>query len=319
VWERFIDLYFSFGLVYDIPDGEDYEMRKKITRFLIRTVIVRLTHMFGEIWGFKVGGMPSGIYNTSHGDSWIMCLWFFLFGVFQIANAPEGDKEMLEKALLSLIAIIVYGDDHVYNMTDDPRIQQYFSGTIFVHFMAEYFGVKIRGLRNGITFLSTHSGGTIIHRGMTFCRQQAVLNPHVGKKQPRYLPFRENFEFWVRAGWGRDVRVRGPVELMLSCIGHAYGTFASNRMAYDGLFCLYETALRFSYMPSEERFMLEEGLQSMTSTDYQEMRRRGISPTEILNGFPSWETLIVKNEFDEAYHVCDQERIPFELTQVQFV
>jgi len=29
VWERFIDLYFSFGLVYDIPDGEDYEMRKK--------------------------------------------------------------------------------------------------------------------------------------------------------------------------------------------------------------------------------------------------------------------------------------------------
>jgi len=29
VWERFIDLYFSFGLVYDDPNGQDFEMRKK--------------------------------------------------------------------------------------------------------------------------------------------------------------------------------------------------------------------------------------------------------------------------------------------------
>jgi len=268
--------------------------------------------MFGQVWGFKIGGMPSGIYNTSHGDSWIMCLWFFLFGVFQIANAPPCDKEKLEHALLWLIAIIVYGDDHVYNMTDDPVIQSYFGGTVFVHFMWEHFGVKIRGLRNGIPFLSSHSGGNLVRSGMTFCRQQAVLNPHTGPGQPRYLPFRENFEFWVRAGWGRDVRVRGPIELMLSCIGHAYGTYASNRVAYDGLYFLYTTALEFSADPTAEKFQLQEAMKDLSSSDYQEFRRRGVSPEEILNGFPSWELLIKKNIYNEQYHKCDDERIPYQ-------
>jgi len=314
VWERFIDLYFSFGLVYDLPEGPDYQARKRITRMLIRILLTRLTHMFGKIWGFKIGGMPSGIYNTSHGDSWIMCLWFFLFGVFQIANAPKEDKEMLEQALLWMIAIIVYGDDHVYNMTADPKVQKYFGGKIFVHFMNQHFGVKIRGLRDGISFLSTQKGGLLCHKGMTFCRQQAIMNEHrdVSPKQPRYLPFRENFEFWVRTGWGRDVRVRTPIELMLSCIGHAYGTFASNRIAYDGLFFLYETALAHSYDPKKEKFLLQEGLKGFGSADFQEFRRRGVDPSEIINGFPSWETLIKKNEYDEQYHVCDQERVPFD-------
>jgi len=276
--------------------------------------------MFGPVWGFKIGGMPSGIYNTSHGDSWIMCLWFFLFGIFQIANAPVEHKEKLEKALLFLIAIIVYGDDHVYNKTDDPIISQYFGGAVFVHFMWEHFRVKIRGLKDGVSFLSAHSGGILTRMGMTFCRQQAVLNPHMayGEGQPRYLPFRESFEFWVRAGWGRDVRKRGPVELMLSCIGHAYGTYASNRMAYDGLFFLYETALEFSYDPKNEKIMLEKALGECESADFQEFRRRGISPREILNGFPTWETLVKKNKVDLAYHVCDEERIPFEYTQYFF-
>jgi len=313
VWERFIDLYFSFGLVYDIPTGPDYEMRKKITRFLIRTIVVRLTHMFGKIWGFKTGGMPSGIYNTSHGDSWIMCLWFFLFGVFQIMNAPDSHKEQLEDAMMWLVALIVYGDDHVYNMTNDPLVQKYLGGTVFVHFMWEHFGVRIRGLRNGISFLSSQKGGYLVHKGMTFCRQQAILNPYVAlDRQPRYLPFREAFEFWVRVGWGRDVRSRGPIEIMLSCIGHAYGTYASNRIAYDGLFFLYQVALEYSVNPMNERLMLEEGLEEMTGGDWQEFRRRGVSVTEILNGFPKWETLIKKNEYDPSYHKCDDERIPIQ-------
>jgi len=309
VWERFIDLYFSFGMVYDVPVGIDFQMRSRLTKLLIRTIVVRLTHMFGSVWGFKIGGMPSGIYNTSHGDSWIMLLWFFLFGVFQIMNAPDSDKEMLEMALLNLIMIIVYGDDHVYNKTTDPKVQQYFGGQIFVNFMKNHFGVVIRGLRDGISFLSSEKGGYLVHKGMTFCRQQAVLNQYHGFGQPRYLPFRECFEFWVRAGWGRDVRVRGPIELMLSCIGHAYGTFASNRMAYDGLYYLYETALEFSVDPMSERLQLRKGIAALESNDYQEMRRRGIAPEDLLNGFPSWNTLVQKNVFDEHYHDCSQERI----------
>jgi len=105
---------------------------------------------------------------------------------------------------------------------------------------------------------------------------------------------------------------------MLSCIGHAYGTYASNRVAYDGLYFLYETALNFSYDPTQERFLIEEAMRDMSSSDFQEFRRRGVDPAEILNGFPTWETLIKKNKMDEQYHVCDQERIPFEYTQYSY-
>jgi len=77
VMAQFVEMYFSMGMIYDSPLNPDYEARVEITKFLIRNIICRLTHLFGPIWGIQRGGVPSGCQNTSHLDSWVMALWFF--------------------------------------------------------------------------------------------------------------------------------------------------------------------------------------------------------------------------------------------------
>jgi len=76
---KFMELYFSFGLVYDDVNAPYYEVRKQITTFLISSIIHRVTHLFGSVWGIQTGGVPSGCLNTSHMDSWVMALWFFFY------------------------------------------------------------------------------------------------------------------------------------------------------------------------------------------------------------------------------------------------
>jgi len=258
--------------------------------------------MLGELWAMQKGGVPSGCFNTSHMDSWIMALYFFLFAYYQIDKAPDEFCDELEDALVRLIFLVVYGDDHAWNKSDVDLVAFYFSGVAFQKFMKECFDVDIRELKDGIPFLSTVSGyGTIITLGLTFLKYQFILNPHVGPRQPRYLPFRETWEFVIRALIGTKGELRGPMDVLLSSIGHAYGTYASNRNAYESLKAIYEASIQCVGPNYKEK--MREYLEIMPEDDVRQMRRKGVTIRELLSGFPSWETLIKKNEVDLPYHV----------------
>jgi len=311
VMEEFIDLYFSHGLVYDKPGTPEYTVRLRITKFLIRSVLCRLTHLFGSVWGIQTGGVPSGILNTSHLDSWVMALWFFMFGVYQVKIAPDCDKEMLEEALVDMVALIVYGDDHLWNKTSDPKIAPYFSGYAFARFMKRYFDVEVRGIKDGITFLSDTVMGMLSRIGATFLRHQFVLNawrdsddnpvPSMRRTgQCRYLPFRESREYFARCAWGKENRVRTELDIILSCIGHAYGTYNSNHYAWYGLKMIYSEAVKSLGLPEAET--LRQVIGHATDDDFKEMRRKGVTREEILQGFPTEETLREKNIYDASYH-----------------
>jgi len=306
VAEEFVDLYYSHGMAYDVPGTPNYAVRLRITKFLIRAIICRLTHLFGTVWGIQTGGVPSGVLNTSHMDSWVMALWFFLFGVYTIKTAPPEHQEKLELALVDLIALIVYGDDHVWNKTDDPLVSSYFSGHAFAKFMSTFFGVEIRGIKDGVTFLTDTYLGMIIRMGVTFLRHQFVLNPFgPGGLTPepgqcRYLPFRESREYFARVAWGKENRVRDQFDIILSCLGHAYGTYGSNVPAWYGLKMIYLEAI--DSLGLLEVDVLEKVVKITTESDLRELRRKGVSREEILSGFPTLETLKKKNLYDENYH-----------------
>jgi len=300
VLEKLINLYYSMGMVYDIPGTIEEEVRMKLTKFVIRNALARMTHLFGPIWGMQVGGVPSGKLDTSHCDSWVMAFWIFNYFVVQLMNAPEEDFERLENALFELIMVIVYGDDHAWNKSEDPLVAQYFSGAGFVSFMKVYFDVDVRDLMDGITFLSDTMDGCITRRGLTFLRHQFVLNPCKDKGQCRYLPFRETRDYIVRSAWGHESRIRNELDIMLSTLGHAYSTYASNRDAYDALFCIYTCALRASGLTEIDAVLqMSTGVQEM---DLKELRRKGVDKKDLLAGFPSWQTLVRKNIWDESYH-----------------
>jgi len=301
--EWLINLFYSYGLIYDDPNGPDYDVRKRIIKMLIRQISIRFTHLFGPTWAAVTGGVPSGIFNTSHMDSWIVTLYLMLFVTFQMMTADPKDFDKLEEAALYLFAAIVYGDDHVYNKTEDELCQSYFSGVAFSNFMKTYFDVDIRDMRDGVSFLSSSRNGKLVVRGMTFLKHQAVLNPHkisLTDAQPRYLPFRESFEYFIRIAWGKHNKVRTLFDVILSCIGHAYGTYASNHDAYVGIHAIYKNAMDMLGVP--ECQILSQVVADLPEDDFKDLRRKGISREELLNGFPAWETLIRKNELNEPYH-----------------
>jgi hypothetical protein len=312
-----VDMYYSMGLIYDDPSHPDYLARVEITKFLIRNILCRVTHFLGPVWGIQRGGVPSGAQNTSHLDSWVMALWFFLFMAYQMSQAPlDIAKRIAEKWADGTLAVVVYGDDHLYNKTIDPEIGHWMSGLKFQNFMKTYFDVEIRGLLDGVSFLSVQRSGFLVHKGATFLRHQIVLNPYRDMpNQPTFLPFRETSEYVARAVIGRDPgKARDVLDVILSCIGHAYGTYASNRDAYDKLLSLYEACLLVEGLNSQEA--LRGALKRAGRNDIAEFNKMGMDIDELLGGFPTWRTLIQMNEIDWEAHTLTKQ---VELTGVKIM
>jgi len=132
----FVRLYMSTMLVHEDPNSPDYPAKKKLVEFLAKKLATRVTRIYGDLWGIHKGGVPSGCFNTSHMDSWIMGLYFFLFGAYQVASCPEEDREEVERAVLAIL-LVVYGDDHLYNK-GIGKGAIYLSGSNFAHFMKNF-------------------------------------------------------------------------------------------------------------------------------------------------------------------------------------
>lgn len=296
VRDFFIDLYFSTMNIHMDEVSPDYEVFEMITKFLLKNMLNRITNLLGDIWGIVHGGVPSGALNTSHMDSWIMALYFCLFCVWQIAHAPEEDREELEMEFLQIIKVIVYGDDHLY-WKGTKLGAVYFSGVAFADFMEKHFGVLIRDLRDGIPFCSEVQDGWLTRIGAVFLKHLAILNTEKGIGQPVFLPFRESREFLIRAVWGRETKVRDVFDTLLSVLGHAYGTYAANRDAYDRLYTFYTELLAEIDVANLD----EELMDRLGHDDIKKLRQIGISPEEILTGFPTWDRLVKKNVYDPVY------------------
>lgn len=297
VAELWVNLYWSTMSNFVDPLSQDYSCFERIVKFLLKNMIMRLTQLLGSIWGAVKGGVPSGAFNTSHMDSWIMAMYIVLFCVWQVHTAPPEHQEALELDLLTIVLLIVYGDDHLYRKGLGIGAT-YFSGAAFVDFMWKHFRVLVRDMKDGVCFASTTSAGWIVKCGATFLKHQMVLNPEKSVGQPFFLPFRESREFLIRAVWGRVTRSRDVVDTMLSVLGHAYGTYASNRDAYDRLKVFYSELLVSEGVHSDLPAVLASRI---TNDDLKKYRQMGLSVEELVSGFPSWETLVQKNVWDEVY------------------
>jgi hypothetical protein len=310
VLESFINLYFSTMTVHMDTTHEDFSLFEKIIKYLLAQMLRRFTRVFGDIWAFVSGGVPSGAYNTSHMDSWIMLLYFCLFCVYTIMTTEDLDlREQLELEMISVVRIIVYGDDHLYNKgVKEGAI--HFSGVAFAAFMKQHFNVEVRDLKDGVPFCSKVSGGWLIECGATLLKHQFVLNPDQSQGQPEFLPFRESREFVVRAVWGRETRARDEIDTLLSILGHAYGTYAANRDAYDRLHILYAEIVSLIGIEG----LPERLLSRISNDDLKKIRAVGIRPEDLVSGFPTWDILVAKNVIDEVYQ--DISSIPFEATDV---
>jgi len=298
VLEFFTNLYYSTMQIHEKESDPDFLLKRKITKWLLSKMIMRLTRLFGDFWGWVRGGVPSGCWNTSHMDSWIMAMYFCLFGLHTIMNAPEEMQEELEDAFFNAIRAVFYGDDHLWNK-GKGLAAQYFSADQFARFCERYFGVIIRDIVTGATFCSDVVNGELSRKGCTMLKHQFILNPCKDEGQSTFLPFREWKEFLIRAVWGRETKNRDGLDVMMSCVGHAYGTYASNPDAYLRLRLLFECLVRELKIDPNQAII--ESFRKFEVTDLKKLRQLGVSVDELLTGFPSWEKLVEKNKLDWAY------------------
>jgi len=304
-----VNLYFSTMGVHVSKDSVDYDAFVKICDFVQKTMMNRVTQMFGSVWGIVKGGVPSGAFNTSHMDSWIMAMYFCLFLTFQLMNAPPGEEEEMEEYAIHLLRIVVYGDDHLYNK-GEGKYAEYFSGGIFAQFMKEHFGVVVRDLKDGLPFISKVKDGWILEEGATLLKHQFVINHNKSKGQATFLPFRESREIMIRAIWSRETKIREPLDVLMSVIGQAYATFAANRDAYERLLSLYVELIK----SIENIGGLEQAIEDrLNHNDLKKIRQAGITKEELIAGFPTWQRLEEKNVYDEAYQ--EVSNMPFDFLE----
>jgi len=309
IYGRDTDLYMSAGLVYDDPTSPHKFTREFITEYLIANLLCRQTQIMGDVWAFIRGEVPSGLQNTSHMDSWQMAFWFILWilrRAFDMNTCPALRKKMLHFLADWTFCLVLYGDDHVFNVSMDPDMRKYFNANEWKSFLQHYYRVELRDLKVNTTFLSIEHNGVLVHKGSCYLKHYFVINPYKDRpKQPLFLPYRETSEILAKAVLGREIKgPRTAVDIALSCIGHAYGTYAANRDAYDRLKSLFEVCA--SSIGTKD--MLREIVRKASSDpkSIRSLHRQGIDLCDLMRGFPSWETLIEKNEVDMYYHVTKQ-------------
>lgn len=298
VLEPLLNAYFSSMLMHEKPGTPDYHIKEKLLRWITQCQIMRVVRLFGDIFVAQEGGVPSGMFNTSHCDSWVTALLFFLFLAFTIRNAPEGEQAELQEIAIALIKYICYGDDLLYNATQDEKAQQYFNIDRFAEFVKTYFNMSLRDTKRNLPFVSDTFGGWITTPGASFLKHFFVENPVKTEGQAEFLPFRESREILIRAIHGRESKARDPTDVMLSLIGHAFGTYAANRDCYirqQYLFLSLMTIQGTSY-----KQLLHEKLETLDIQSIRKMRQMGITSEEIAKGFPSWDQLVEKNVVDWA-------------------
>jgi hypothetical protein len=295
----FINIYWSTRLLHYDPTDELYPVLVRLIKYLCKNYVHRYTHLMGDLWGVVFGGVPSGSWETSHADSFIMALYLCLFFTHQMKQVPLSERGDVELYLLEVVRLVVFGDDNLYNRGVGPW-SSIFSGANFVKFMKESFDVDIRDLRDGVPFCSKERGGWIVSPGCSFLKHYMVENPlreEVG--QPPFLPYRETREFVARAVWSRTPKDRDLLDIILSIIGQAYSTYGSNKDAYDTLFIMYQECIRgLGYAPDLKEMVLAR----VSRDDLKKFRQCGIDEEDIARGFPSWSHLQERNVYDPKYH-----------------
>lgn len=306
-----LSIFYSSMLVYDIPEGPYYDIKKRIVDYVCRFIVNQLINLTASLWAIKTGGMPSGAWGTSHGDSWILLLWFCMFLLTQVKQAPPEKRDKLFEAALDLIVIVIYGDDHGWNRTMDPEIVQWFNGDAFSAWLKTYKDVDMRD-QMCTSFASKTSNGYLTHRGFVFLKHFSVINPYRDlPNQPTFIAFRETPEFVVRAIHGRVPKSRTCFDVILSLLGHSYGTYASNRDAWEVMALMYQNCLDELGLSDEE--VLSKILVDLSEDDVADFRRKGVDVADLIKGFPTWERLVRQNEIspihDNVVRVTEDEAL----------
>jgi len=272
--------------------------QKKTIEFLIEEFTQKVTHLTADLWAIVCGGVHSGALHTSHMDSWLLLFLFVMFCLTKAEDYPQYASQIETALMTKLIAIVVYGDDNWYFLPRGP-LSELLNAHQFAKWLDEYIGMELRDIRVGHSLVSVPKNGFFSLKGGVYLRHYCVENHVKREGQPKYLPYRPMKEIVLKTIYGREPKTRGPANLLLSAIGHAYGTYGSNPFTYNWLWSLYQSVLLITDKPAE--YFLKPDTHPERDL-VRKMRQLNITMEQLMKGFPTQELLEDMNTYDPSYH-----------------
>jgi hypothetical protein len=252
-----------------------------------------------------VGMMPSGSSETSHGDTWIMLIYFVMTFIFHVMSKVSADiRKKIASALLDiLIVAIAYGDDcnYVY-----PReLRDYIGVDKLVEFATVMYNAKMRNV-NEHTSLATYLkydsryGCTgYVYRGPVFLKRYYVFDHNFREKgTPQIMPWRQTAAYIWRVGMPKDPS-GNSVEMLSRLIGLVYDTMGVDPYQYQliaDMYALVYTSVQEKMTLEQLYLIVQEGLKR----DDKYFRKVGLSSVAVR--FPTLEELHLMNRLDWDVH-----------------
>jgi len=300
----FMELYATTsGRYYKFRNINDKRTFRIMRLHCLEAISARITHLFGDEWRIFLGGMPSGSFETSHGDSWIMLLMYNIFVQFVWERNPSLRKLIDFCCQKGWQNIVLYGDDHIIRTI--KKLQAFLGEQAFVNFLFEFFDLTSRDVRDDVPMLSIPSpDGGVLVKGIVFLKKYLIRTPphmyRTNVDMPDYVPYRTIDAYYHRIAFGSS-QDRTIIDQIMSCIGNAYDTMGTNLRAFEFLKHIY-VQLMHSVGVDEQvvKMMIHERMmQANVLNDFKDitklMRKCNITLEELLRGFPTIDDLVVRN------------------------
>jgi len=295
-WQLY--LYIASGIRYYDRKNMNAEQKRifnELTKLLMYHISNKVVLNTGNLWRFMRGVMYSGGKETSHGDSWIMALLFWMYIEDVCQRHPHMRESIQGFVDRGYIRIVVYGDDHVWCCPKDLRFIIGVNG--FRDFLSVVCDLELRDYKEYDKFLSVpdFETGGLKEKGVRFLKRYFIKGD-----DPRLapvLPYKPVDETMLKLFCNEDELAYS----ILKAIGCAWDTMGTNPYAYNLIEMFYhEVMAKCPLTPSELFYdMLNSPKFSKRINNY--VRLLGLSKEQLFEKFPSYYSLRMRHVHDPQY------------------
>jgi hypothetical protein len=298
-----LGLYETQAAVYIDREHSDNSLFDALLKIATNCLCAKISHIVGQVWKVIFGIMPSGAFETSHGNSWIVGLLWWAYVEYVLKIFPHRAVQIEECFRDGLIEFPVYGDDHFPGVHES--IVDIVNEDGYAEFVEKFFKMKIHKIRRNIPFISVPDlDGGLAVKGVVFLKTYFIERPSfMPDYLPPILPYRDLSDVIVKIAWGNNPRW-SFADYAIASIGLAYDARGTNLIIHDlcermFLFCWYMGG--FNKM--EDLRDAYSGIEADPSRKdvTRIMRKCGITTDQLFKGFPMIEELWNMHTYDSAY------------------
>lgn len=198
VLPNFLALYTLSAQFY--KDKESYEGSnyQALLEYYATQLTGKIMRYFSGKWRMVIGQMPSGDFNTSHGDSWVNVIVWLSYIVYVYCKHPEYKKRIIETLKNDQLFNAVFGDDWLMRVPKD--LEHVINGPNYAWWVKAVYGMEIKpaSLKRFETLLTAvdQISGSVLIPGPKFLKKHLIQVVHEG--EIHVVAFRPVCDYFAR-------------------------------------------------------------------------------------------------------------------------